>query len=102
MHYRGRLNAILAAVSIIIFVLAVAIVPTTFAIPSTTAGAGLEIRGIEARAIVDNNVDITPPSRLRRLFGDWIHGNRARIVAETTNPHIKRWTGRRKYRGVHH
>ena len=102
MHYRGRLNSILAALSIIIFVFTVAVVPATFALPSTAGGVGLEIRGMETRATIDNNVDATPPSRLRRLFSEWIGGNRARIVAETTKPHIKRWTGRRKYRGVHH
>src|SRR5271155_3517265 len=100
MHYLRRANSSLAVFSIIIFLLSILMVPAAMALPSS---AGTEIEPLEART-VDNKVEVTPRprSKLHRVFTDWIGGNKARIVAEATQPHIKRWHGRRKYRGVHH
>ena len=51
--------------SINIFAASITTIHTTFAMASNSAAAGLEIGDMEARATIDNNVDITPPSRLR-------------------------------------
>src|SRR5271170_4242276 len=97
MHYLGRPTSSLAIlVSIIIFVTSIFSIVPARAMPFS---AGTKI-GLVKKSTIDN--EITPRSILTRIFNDWIGGNRAQIVADVTYPHIKRWHGRKKYRGVHH
>ena len=103
MHYRGRADVALASFTtvLILIFLSIFLIRSTVALPSSAA---LEIRMFDKGStdITDNARVNVPPSRLHRVFNDWIGVNRARTVAEVTHPHIKRWHGRKRYRGVHH
>jgi len=87
---------------LILIFMSIFLIRSTVALPSSAA---LAIRMFDKGSTdtTDNAAGVNaPPSRLHRVFNDWIGGNRARMVAEVTHPHIKRWHGRKRYRGVHH
>ena len=91
-----RFSNVLTCISFVVFVLSILISPSTAALPNPA----MEITS--HREMDDNNVEVTPFSRLHRIFDDWMGGNRVRMVAEVTKPHIRRWHHRRRFRGVHH
>jgi hypothetical protein len=85
-------------VALTFLLLSISVVLPTVAIP---------VREIGTPRTIDNPTASTPRTSVSmwvELLGDWVGfgGNRARLVAEMARPHIKRWHGRKKYRGVHH
>src|SRR2546430_6690940 len=85
MFTRRRFNHVLMCISFVVFVLSILIIPSTTELPNPA----MEITS--HREIDDNNVEVTPLSRLHRIFDDWMVGNRVRMVAEVSKPHIRRW-----------
>lgn len=95
---RGRLDHVLKCIGLMIFLLTVLDTPSTTASPAPAAMELISLGG----PLENSKIENAPPSRLHRIFDDWIGGNKVRMVAEVTKPHIKRWHHRRRYRGVHH
>lgn len=81
------LLSIFAAIPIVAAPVGEIIVPRSHTIGSPTA--------ITARASQSTWMEL--------LLSDWVGGSKARLVVDiAARSHIKRWRGRRKYRGVRH